>query len=372
MKLGIVVPFSWSYIGGVNEHAESQAEALEALGVETRLIMGYDPPGGLARRLHSGIARLDQPPTRMLSVGTSVNVPANGSRPNIVLTPASIPRMKRLLRQERFDLLHLHEPMTPTICVTALAFARSPVVATWHATGDLNWMRAAAPCWGFLADRIDHRIAVSEEARGSAARYLPGNYEIIPNGITIPARADPGGRRNTVVFIGRHEPRKGLPVLLRAWPDVHRRTGARLRVIGADPRAVRLTMSRVGLSGDDVDTLGVVVGEPLTAELGAAKVLVAPSLGGESFGMVLARAFACATPAVASDIPGYARVMTPEVGLLVPPGDVDALAAALVELLEDESRRRSLGAAARTRAVERYSWTSLAGRLLGVYERLTG
>jgi len=372
MKVGIVVPFSWSYIGGVNEHAESQAEALEALGVETRLIMGYDPPGGLARRLHSGIARLDAPPTRMLSVGTSVNVPANGSRPNIVLTPASIPRMKRLLRRERFDLLHLHEPMTPTICVTALAFARSPVVATWHATGDLNWMRAAAPCWGFLADRIDHRIAVSEEARGSAARYLPGNYEIIPNGITIPARADPGGRRNTVVFIGRHEPRKGLPVLLRAWPDVHRRTGARLRVIGADPRAVRLTMSRVGLIGHDVDTLGVVVGEPLTAELGAAKVLVAPSLGGESFGMVLARAFACATPAVASDIPGYARVVTPEVGLLVPPGDVDALAAALVELLEDESRRRSLGAAARTRAVERYSWTSLAGRLLVVYERLTG
>jgi phosphatidylinositol alpha-mannosyltransferase len=141
-------------------------------------------------------------------------------------------------------------------------------------------------------------------------------------------------------------------------------------VIGADPRAVRLTMARVGLSGEDVDLLGVVVGKPLTAELCAAKVLVAPSLGGESFGMVLARAFGCATPAVASDIPGYRRVMAPEVGLLVPPGDVSALAAALVELLEDESRRRSLGAAARAWAVERYSWPVLARRLLGVYERL--
>src|SRR5438105_13950923 len=370
MKVGIVVPFSWSYVGGVNEHAESQAEALQMLGVETRLIMGYDPPRSLARRLHVGITRQDSPPPGLISLGGSVNVPANGSRPNIVLTPAAIPRLRRLLIHERFDLLHLHEPMTPAICVATLALARVPLVATWHATGELGWMKVGMPLWGCLIDRIDQRVAVSEQARMSASRYLPGEYEIIPTGIAIPSRASPDGRGQTVVYVGRHEPRKGLQVLLRAWPAIRRRSGARLRVIGADPRAVRLTMARERLSDDGIDLLGVIVGEPLTSELAAAKLLVAPSLGGESFGMVLARAFGCATPVVASDIPGYAQVMAPEVGVLVPPGNVEALATAVVGLLEDEPRRRRLGVGARERALARYDWSTLAGRLLGLYDRL--
>ena len=370
MKVGIVVPFSWSYVGGVNEHAESQAEALQMLGVETRLIMGYDPPRSLARRLHSGIPRQDSPPPGLISLGGSVNVPANGSRPNIVLTPAAVARLRRLLARERFDLLHLHEPMTPAICVAALALARVPLVATWHATGDLGWMKIGMPLWGSLIDRIDQRVAVSEQARMSASRYLPGEYEVIPNGIAIPGQASPDRGGRTVVYVGRHEPRKGLQILLQAWPEIRRRTGAQLRVIGADPRAVRLTMARQRLSDDGIDLPGVIVGEPLTSELAAAKLLVAPSLGGESFGMVLARAFGCATPVVASDIPGYAQVMAPEVGVLVPPGNVEALATAVVGLLEDEPRRRRLGVGARERALARYDWSTLAGRLLGLYDRL--
>lgn len=371
MKVGIVVPFSWSHMGGVGEHAEGQAEALEAFGLETRVIIGDDPPGSLSRLFHPDAHRRDARPPRVVSVGTTVTVPANGSRPHIVLSPAAVLRIRRLLQRERFDLLHLHEPMTPAICVAALAFARCPIVATWHATGELNWMKAAMPVWGFLMERVDHRIAVSELARSSAARYLPGDYEIIPNAITIPPHADPGGRRDTVVYIGRNDPRKGLEILLRAWPEVHRRTGARLRLIGADPKGVRLLIARRRLSEEGVDLLGVVVGEPLTSELGSAKVLAAPSLGGESFGMVLARAFGCATPVVASDIPGYAQVISPDVGITVPPGDVAALTGALIALLQDESRRRAMGAAARTRAVERYGWTRLARRLLEIYEELT-
>jgi phosphatidyl-myo-inositol alpha-mannosyltransferase len=370
VKVGIVVPFSWSYIGGVGEHAECQAEALEELGVETRLIMGDDPPRSLSRVLHADASRTDARPEKVVSVGTSVVVPANRSRPHIVLTPAAVVRMRQLLRRERFDLLHLHEPMTPAICVAALALARCPIVATWHATGELGWMKVGMPLWGFLMERIDYRIAVSEAARSSAARYLAGDYEIIPNGITIPPEAEPGGRRNTVVYIGRDDPRKGLAVLLRAWPEVHKRTSARLRLIGVGPRAVRLLMARKGFSDEGVDLLGVVVGEPLTSELRAAKLLAAPSLGGESFGMVLARAFGCATPVVASDIPGYARVMAPEVGLTVPPGDPGALAEAIVSLLEDEPRRQALGAAARARALERYSWSRLARHLLDIYGEL--
>jgi phosphatidylinositol alpha-mannosyltransferase len=142
-------------------------------------------------------------------------------------------------------------------------------------------------------------------------------------------------------------------------------------VIGADPQSVRLLMARRRLSGEGVDVLGVVVGDALTAELGSAKALVAPSLGGESFGMVLTRAFGCATPVVASDIPGYAQVLAPEVGIAVPPGDPEALALALVRLLEDEAARRRMGEAARARALDRYAWSVLAQRLLRIYEGLT-
>jgi phosphatidylinositol alpha-mannosyltransferase len=370
VKVGIVVPFSWSYVGGVGEHAECQAGALEALGVETRLLMGDDPPQSLSRLIHVGARRPDERPERIVSLGTSVVVPANGSRPHIVLSPAAVARLRRLLKRESFDVLHVHEPMTPAICVAALALARCPIVATWHATGELGWMKLGIPLWGFLIERIDHRIAVSELAAASASRYLQGDYEIVPNGITMPAEADSGGRENTVVFIGRHDPRKGLDVLLRAWPEVRRRTGARLKLIGAEPRAVQLLLARQRTTVDGVDMLGVVVGEPLTSELLRAKVLVAPSLRGESFGMALARAFGCATPVVASDIPGYAKVMAPEVGVTVPPGNAEALATELIALLGDEPRRQALGAAARARAQERYAWSGVAPRLLAIYERL--
>jgi phosphatidylinositol alpha-mannosyltransferase len=371
VKVGIVVPFSWSYLGGVGEHAEGQAEALEALGVETLVIMGDDPPGSVSRLFHPDAPRGDERPRWVVPVGTTVTVPANGSRAHIVLSPLAILRLRRLLERERFDLIHVHEPLTPALCVGALAWARCPIVATWHATGESSWTSPAVPLWGFLLQRIDYCIAVSELARAAAMRYLPGDYEIIPNGVTMPAEARPGGRRNNVIFVGRNDPRKGLETLLRAWPSVHARTGARLRLIGADPRSVRLMMRRRRLSDEGVDLLGVVIGEPLTRELRAAKALVAPSLGAESFGMVLVRAFGCATPVIASDIPGYAQVMTPEVGLTVPPGDSEALVGALIGLLQDEPRRLSLGAAARERALERYSWGELSRRLLRIYEDLT-
>jgi phosphatidylinositol alpha-mannosyltransferase len=301
-----------------------------------------------------------------------VIVPANGSLPNIILSPASILRMKQTLDRERFDVLHLHEPMTPALCVAALALAECPVVATWHAAGDLGWMKLGLKAWGFLIDRIDHRIAVSELARDSAARWLPGDYDVIPNGQIIPPDADTAGRDHSVVFIGRHDPRKGLAVLLRAWPEIHRRTGARLRFVGTDPLQARLLLTRLRVPDDGIDILGILSDDDLTEELLRAKALVSPALGGESFGMVLTRAFACATPAVASDIPGYAAVATPETSVLVPPGDEEALAAAVVALLEDEPRRRALGEAARQLVRERYGWDDIAAGLDRIYKLVTG
>jgi phosphatidylinositol alpha-mannosyltransferase len=372
VKVGIVVPYSWSFWGAVVEHAELQAEALERQGVETRLVMGNDPPGQFTRVLHPRVGRHGKPPARVLPIGRSVIVPANGSLPNIILSPRAFFRLRRVLERERFDVVHVHEPMTPVPGMATLALAEGPVVATFHASGNLGWMWFATPMWGFLADRLQARIAVSEAARASAQRWLPGEYELLPNGALIPPAAEPANREHRVVFAGRHEPRKGLHVLLRAWPRIRSATGARLSVAGADPLAVRLLLARLRVSDDGIDVLGLLSQEDLTAALLAAKVLVAPSLRGESFGMVLTRAFACATPVVASDIPGYRDVMSPELGVLIPPDDEVALVDAVCGLLADEPRRQALGAAGRREAQARYSWDSVAERLIAIYERVSG
>jgi phosphatidylinositol alpha-mannosyltransferase len=370
MKVGIVAPYSWSFWGAVVEHVELQAEALQRRGVETRTIMGNDPPGSFTRVLHPRLGRHGHPPPDVIPVGRSVIVPANGSLPNIVLSPRAVPAIRRALARERFDLLHVHEPMTPAICIAAVSLARVPIVATFHAHGALGWMKIGKPLWGFLADRLDHRIAVSPHARDTAAAWLPGDYEVVPNGVLIPPQADPHGREHQVIFAGRQEPRKGLHVLLHAWPEVRRRTGARLRVAGADPLAVRLLLSRERISDDGIDILGFLSQDELTAELLRGKALVAPSLGGESFGMVLTRAYACATPVIASDIDGYREVMTKEAAVSFPAGDADALTEALVGLLEDEPRRGALGEGARREAIAHYSWDDIARRLHGIYERV--
>ena len=371
MKVGIVVPFSWSFWGGVPEHADHQARALLDLGHDVRIIMGHDPPGRLTKMLHPREGRHERPPPYVIPVGRSVIVPANGSLSNIVLTPRSMLRIKRAIEQERFDVLHVHEPLTPIISVCALTQARGPVVSTSHVAGEaLRWYLLAHKAWGMLAERIDVKLAVSERARESARPFLGDPIEILPNGVVIPPEAEAGERLHHVVFIGRNEPRKGLPVLLRAWPEVAAKTGARLRVIGADPLSVRWLMRRHGFSEDHVDLLGSLPEEELTAELLQAKALAAPAIGRESFGMVLTRAFGCATPVVASDIEGYRDVATPETGVLVPPGEPRALADALVTLLTDEERRRRLGHAGRELASERYSWERIGARLEGIYRRL--
>src|ERR671931_167597 len=323
MKVGIVVPYSWSFWGAVVEHVELQAEALQRLGIETRTIIGHDPPGRFTSALHPRHGRHGRPPSDVLPVGRSVIVPANGTLPNIVLSPSSVVRIRRALERERFDVLHLHEPMTPAICTAVLALARMPMVATFHASGNLGWMRIARRTWGFLADRLDHRIAVSEPALESQRRWLPGEYEIIPNGVLIPPDAEAGGREHRIVFAGRQEPRKGLQILLRAWPEIRERSGARLRIVGADPLAVRLLLTRERVSEDGIDVLGFLDQDAFTAELLAAKALVAPS------------------------------------------GDPAARARAVAELLEDEPRRQVLGAAARELARERYSLDDIARRLVG-------
>jgi len=370
MKIGIIVPFSWSYWGGVVEHAEHQAAALRRRGHEVKIVMGHDPPGKFTRFLHPRSGRHGNLPADVIPIGRSVVVPANGSLPNIVLSPRSIGRIRDTLARERFDIVHLHEPLTPAVCVATLATAQCPIAATWHAHGELGWLRAGVRFWGFLIDRIDLRIAVSPMAAESASRWLPGEYRVIPNGVLIPDEADPRNRDDHVVFIGRHDPRKGLATLLKAWPKVHRTTGARLRLIGTDPLQYRLLHSRLRVDDAGIDVLGIVTNDVRTEELLRAKLSVTPALGGESFGLVLAEAFACATPAVASDIRGYAAVATPDAAQLVPPSDPEALAAAIVDVLSDEERRVAMGRAARAHALANYAWDDIARRLEEGYEEI--
>jgi phosphatidyl-myo-inositol alpha-mannosyltransferase len=369
MKVGIVVPYSWSFGGGVVDHAAAQTRALEAVGIEARLLIGNDPPGSFSRILHPRQGRPGPPPASVIPLGRSVIVPGNGALSNLVLSPHALPQLRRALRRERFDLIHVHEPLAPMLSPAALALWDGATVATFHAAGNSTWRRLAEPLWGFLLDRIDLRVAVSEQARLAACPFAPGHYEVIPNGVEIPPKIDPTNRAGRIVFAGRHDPRKGLPVLLRAWPRL-RDSGVRLRVLGADPLAVRLLLARLRLSEEGIDILGFVDDDALTEELATAKVLVAPSLGNESFGMTITRAFACATPVVASDIPGYQEVVTEETGALVPPGDPEALAAAISSLLADEAARAEHGRAARARAETEYAWPLLARRLAECYERV--
>jgi phosphatidyl-myo-inositol alpha-mannosyltransferase len=367
-KVGILVPFSWSFRGGVVMHAGRQAEALLTMGIEARLLAGYDPPDALTRLIHARRTREDPLPPYAIPLGRSVPVPANGSVACIVLAPSAVGRLQRALERESFDILHVHDPFAPVLSVLALAVASCPTVVTCHAGSSRRLYPLGRRLFGPILPRIDYRIAVSEEARISAESYVGRPFEVIPNGVALPEGVTPGERLHQVIFIGRSEARKGLDVLLLAWPRVRARTGARLRLVGIEIADARRRVARLGAEGDGVDALGPLSEAELITELRTSKALVAPSLGRESFGMVLAEAFACATPVVASRIRGYTEVVVPSTGMLVPPGDPDALAVALIDLLENETLRQALGRSARTAAETRYAWSRIVARLVEIYD----
>ena len=233
------------------------------LGHEAKIIIGNDPPGRLTHLLHPREGRHGPLPEYVIPVGRTVIAPAASSLSNICLTPQAMRRMKRAFEREQFDVLHLHEPLGPVLCLYALYVHPCPIVATAHSSGR-RWYRLGRMFWGALPPRIDYRIAVSEQAAAVAEPNIGGPFEIIPNGVALPDDPDPGNRDRRVVFIGRHEPRKGLHVLLRAWPSVAARTGARLRIIGADPLSVRFLLRRLGASEEQgIDILGVVPTEKI-------------------------------------------------------------------------------------------------------------
>lgn len=347
MRVGIVCPYDWSHPGGVRTHIRGLAEALAARGIGAEIIA---PASG--------------PAPGIFPAGSPVPVPANGSVARICLSRSARRRLAGRLELGDLDLLHLHEPAAPSVSLLALTSRALPAVATFHAAADRSLGYALArPVLDRALRRVRERIAVSEAARRLVARYFPGDYRLIPNGVEgarfAGASPDPELTRLKpfVLFVGRAEPRKGLDVVVRAMGELRREVDARLVVSGTFP---------ANLGEPWLVPLGGAPDERLPGVYAAADALAAPSLGGESFGYVLVEAMAAGCPVVASDLAGY-REAAGYAAVLVPPGDERALAGALRDVLTDPGRAARLVEAGRRRAAG-LDWSVLVDDVLECYE----
>jgi phosphatidylinositol alpha-mannosyltransferase len=358
VRVVLICPYALSLPGGVQGQVLGLARALRELGVSAKVLGPCDGP---------------PPEPGVISVGSSVSLAANGSVAPLAADPKAIRRTLEVLSAEQPDVLHLHEPLVPGPALTALLAGTVPAVGTFHASGRVPayvWLRPGVRA---VARRIGLRTAVSPEARSLAERWLGGACHVLPNGVEVerfakadpwPAPETPGGSGRAILFVGRHEPRKGLEVLLKAFAGLD--TDAALWVAGEGPETAALAASKPG----NVEWLGRISDQELAERMRTAAVFCAPSLHGESFGVVLLEAMAAGTPVVASDISGYRDVARHErEAVLVPPGDPAALADGLRRVLDDPLLAGRLVEAGTARAAG-FSMERLAARYVELYEAL--
>ena len=353
VRIGMFSPYSLSLPGGVQGQVLGLARALRREGHQVRVLGPCDGP---------------PPEAGVTPLGNALPLTANGSVAPIAPDPAAVLRTIRAINDEDFDVLHLHEPMVPGCTMTALLYDAAPMLGTFHAAGRSSSYKYFRGPLRWLVKKLDLRTAVSSEAIALAQQTLGGEYELLFNGIEIDRfqLADPWPASSpTVLFVGRHEERKGLEVLLEA----HSHLGAdvRLWVAGIGPQTASL---RARYPDPRIEWLGRVSDAELARRWRTASAYCAPSLGGESFGVVLLESMAAETPVVASDIPGYRNVVTDETtGLLVPPGEPEALAKALDRVLNDSQLARTLVANGSLKA-QTLSMDALARRYVELYRRI--
>ncbi|GGM14043.1 GDP-mannose-dependent alpha-(1-2)-phosphatidylinositol mannosyltransferase [Nakamurella endophytica] len=361
--MGLVCPYSLDVPGGVQAHVADLARTLIALGHDVSVLAPGDEDGA-------------DYPDYVQAAGRSVGIPYNGSVARLSFGPVSYTRVRRWIRAGRFDVLHVHEPVAPSLSMLALMVADGPIVATFHTANPRSRMLAAFQ--GVLRpflEKITGRIAVSDLARQVQVEHLGSDAVVIPNGVDVAffARARPlqgyprpGG---TVGFLGRFdEPRKGMSVLLDGLRLLApSRPGLELLVAGAGDRDELLELAGPEVAGH-VRTLGRVSDAEKASMLRSVDVYCAPNTGGESFGMILTEAMSAGTPVVASDLDAFRRVLDDgSAGVLFPVGRPAGLASALAGLLDDPARRAAVADRARA-VVAGYDWPVVAQRVVRVYE----
>ncbi len=363
LRIGLVSPYSFDVPGGVQFHIRDLAEHLIAHGHHVSVLAPADDDTPL--------------PPYVVSAGRAVPLKYNGSVARISFGPVSSNRVKRWLNDGEFDILHVHEPSSPSLSMLAMWAATGPIVATFHtATLRSRSMQAAYPLLRPGFEKLSARIAVSEDARRTVVEHLGGDAVVIPNGVYVDrfatAPVNPAwqgtAERPTLAFVGRlDEPRKGLPVLAAALPAVlAMRPGTRVLVLGRGEADEEL--AALGEQARAIELLGPLDDAAKASLLRSVDAYVAPHTGGESFGIVLVEAMSAGAPVVASDLGAFRRVLDDgRLGVLAGTGDPASLAAAVLELLADPDRRAQLSAAASI-AVRRYDWSRVAGQVLDVYE----
>jgi len=370
VKIALVSPYDFSHPGGVILHISYLDRYFTKMGHEVKVIA----PASQA---------VPDFGDRFIPIGRPRPIPSSGSIARVTVSLVLAPKIREVLEREKFDIIHFHEPLMPMLCTSILRLSKTANVGTFHASYGKPGYNFARPIGKWILRRwfrkLDGKIAVSKPAVEYAQTNFPGYYNIIPNGVDLehfspdvaPIEEFNDGKLN-ILFVSRLEKRKGLNYLLEAFKQVKEEIpDCRLIVVGPGTRLRRKYERYVARSGlKDVVFVGLVAYDDLPRYYKTADVFCAPAIGSESFGIILLEAMAMGKPIVASDIEGYASVISHGVdGLLVPPGDKDSLAQALISLLGDESLRQEMGARGRAKALE-HSWERIAQKVFAYYVRV--
>ncbi len=370
MKIALVSPYDFAHPGGVVLHISCLEHYFTRMGHEVKVIA----PASRA---------VPDFGDRFIPIGRPRPIPSSGSIARVTISIWLAPKIRAVLEREKFDIIHFHEPLMPMLCTSILRLSKTANVGTFHASYGKPGYNFARPIGRWILRRwfrkLDGKIAVSKPAMEFASANFPGYYNIIPNGVDVghfspdvaPIEEFKDGKLN-ILFVSRLEKRKGLNYLLEAFKQVKEEIpDSRLIIVGPGTRLRRKYERYVARSGlKDVVFVGLVSYDELPRYYQTADVFCAPAIGSESFGIILLEAMAMSKPIVASNIEGYASVISHGVdGLLVPPADKNKLAQALISLLNDEALRKEMGAKGRIKALE-HSWERISQRVFDYYVRV--